>query len=577
MSLSLLKKITIVSIAFMFSMTFLGSQGLFAQQGNNAVKIGTAQAFAQQLLETKSANRSSLTIQTTESALPLVINVNTAEGIRGGVEGHSASNVFFDFVNNKIEGKVILTDEKKAYNYFTDAAGNLFVEAVDINKVVCVDMYNGPMEPAAEIDTKRTSFAIPELQSLPGEVAVIYLDFDGQVVSGGKWNSGNTIDAKPSGLSDAQIKNAWYVTSEDYRPYKVNVTTIESVYNAAPANRRMRCIITPTNTAAPGSGGVAYIGSFDAGDSDRTPCWVFNLGGDGQTTGETCSHEVGHTVGLNHDGTSDGTTYYKGHNMWAPIMGASYNKAVTQWSKGEYTNANNKEDDVTIIATQNGFTWRADEAGNTVAAAAALKIETDNSTVKAENNYGIILKSTDIDVYSFKTGAGSVTFTVKPAPFFPDLDVLLTITDASGTVLETANSTSTLSATITKTLAAGTYYLQIDGTGSGTAANGYTDYSSVGEYTIEGKVVANVTGITESGKGIAAIYPNPATDQIQINLNNAGIINTIQVVNMLGQSLYAIQTEEPTLNINLSDYKKGIYFIHVSNANGASTAKFVKE
>lgn len=573
----LLKKIRSGSILCISSVAILASHGLFAQQGSNTIKIGTKQAFAQHLLEAKSTGRSAVTIQTTESTLPLVINVNTPEGIRGGIEGIPASNVFFDFVDNKIEGKVILTKEKKAYNYFTDAAGNVFVEAVDINKIMCVDMYNGPMEPAAELDNQRVSYAIPQLESLPGEVAVIYLDFDGQTVSGGKWNSGNTINAQPSGLNESQITNAFHVTAEDYRPYKVNVTTKEAVYTAAPANRRMRCIITPTNTAAPGAGGVAYIGSFDAGDSDRTPCWVFNLGGNGQTTGETCSHEVGHTVGLNHDGTSGGTTYYTGHGSWAPIMGASYNKTVTQWSKGEYTNANNKEDDVTIIATQNGFTWRADEAGNTVATAAALKIDADNSTVKAANNYGIILKANDIDVYSFKTGAGSVTFTVKPAPFFPDLDVLLTITDAAGTVLETANSTSTLSATITKTLAAGTFYLQIDGTGSGTAANGYTDYCSVGEYTIEGKVVSTATGITETNKSIAVIYPNPAKDQITINLNNAGVMNTIQVVNMLGQSLYTTETDEQTLNINLSDYKKGIYFITVANASGTTTAKFVKE
>lgn len=29
-------------------------------------------------------------------------------------------------------------------------------------------------------------------------------------------------------------------------------------------------------------------------------------------------------------------------------MGMSYNKPVTQWSKGEYTNANNKEDDTAV-------------------------------------------------------------------------------------------------------------------------------------------------------------------------------------------------------------------------------------
>lgn len=36
------------------------------------------------------------------------------------------------------------------------------------------------------------------------------------------------------------------------------------------------------------------------------------------------------------------------HVCRAPIMGMSYNKPVTQWSKGEYSNANNKEDDTAV-------------------------------------------------------------------------------------------------------------------------------------------------------------------------------------------------------------------------------------
>ena len=577
MTQSLLNKIRTGTFMCISSVAIFASPGLFAQQGQNVIKIGTAQALAKHLQEAKLNERSSITIQTTESTLPLVINVNTADRIIGGIEGKAGSNVFFDFVNGKIEGKVILNNEKKAYHYFSDAAGNVFVELADINKLVCVDMYNSPMEPAAEIAANKVSYAVPELESLPGETAVILLDFDGHTCTG-KWNSGKQIVAQTSGLTDAQMTMAFNVTAEDYRPYKVNVTTKESVYQAAPKNRRMRCVVTPTNTAAPGAGGVAYIGSFDAGDSDNTPCWVFNLGGNGQTTGETCSHEVGHTVGLNHDGqTGGGSAYYMGHNGWAPIMGASYNK-MGHWSKGEYTNANNKEDDLNIIGTQNGFTWRADEAGNTVAAAAALKIETDNSTVNAAKNYGIILTPTDIDVYSFKTGAGSITFTVKPAAVHPNLDVLLTITDASGTVLETANSTSTMSATITKTIATtGTYYLHVDGTGKGDAATGYTGYGSIGEYTIEGKVVATSVGIEENNKTISGIYPNPAADQLNVRLNNAGVMNTINVVNMLGQDLYSVQTDEQLININLSNYTKGIYFITVNNASGSSTAKFVKE
>lgn len=372
------------------------------------------------------------------------------------------------------------------------------------------------------------------------------------------------------------MMNTWYVVSEDYRPYQLNVTTKESVYNAAPKNQRMRVVITPTTTAAPGTGGVAYVGSFSVGD-DNTPAWVFNLSGDGQTTGETCSHESGHTMGLDHDGKIGGPEYYPGHNMWAPIMGVSYGKTVTQWSIDEYDNANNPEDDVTIIGKNNGFAFKTDEAGNTVGTAAALKIETDNSTILAANNYGIILKNTDIDFYSFKTGAGNVSFTVKPSPNFPDLDVLLNITNASGSVLATANPTDNMGATITANLTAGTYYLKIDGTGTGNPITGYSDYASIGEYTIAGSVVGVATGISETAKNNTALYPNPASDNITVSLNNPGIVNSVNIVNMLGQVLYSVQTDQPSLNLNLSGYNKGIYFVTVSNANGTSTYRFIKE
>jgi len=153
----------------------------FAQKGKNAIQIGTATSFAHQFSEEAAihARGSNMSIQTTESILPLVIHSSSSQGFSGEIRGISNSNVFFDFANNKVAGKVILMAEKKAYNYYTDAKGNVFTEQVDINKVVCVDMFVAPLEPAAE-EAKRNKMVgdpIPAIESLPGESAVMYLDF----------------------------------------------------------------------------------------------------------------------------------------------------------------------------------------------------------------------------------------------------------------------------------------------------------------------------------------------------------------------------------------------------------------
>src|SRR3954466_6071223 len=98
------------------------SPNLFAQKGKNAIQIGTAKSVAQKFLEEKStyARGYMMSIQTPETTLPLVINSHTDGGIRGSIIGIPNSNVFLNFVNNKVEGKVILPSEKKAYHYFSD-------------------------------------------------------------------------------------------------------------------------------------------------------------------------------------------------------------------------------------------------------------------------------------------------------------------------------------------------------------------------------------------------------------------------------------------------------------------------
>lgn len=161
------------------------------------------------------------------------------------------------------------------------------------------------------------------------------------------------------------------------------------------------------NSVAP-AGGVAYLGSFV--DSTLQPAFVFNkrlANGRPKAVWEASSHEIGHTLGLAHDGTSgvNATGYYAGHNGWAPIMGVGYYQPVSQWSQGQYAAANQLQDDLALMTRTNYLSYRTDDHGGTPATATPL-----TAGVEAAGN---IERSGDVDCFSFAMGgAGNAHFVI---------------------------------------------------------------------------------------------------------------------------------------------------------------------
>ena len=428
-------------------------------------------------------------------------------GALNGLDGTFAINTNFD----AISGFVLLPALNLAYEITTQPSGDVLMTERPLEALMCTKYRESPTSEAELAGTSATGStiaqgaAIPSINTRPGAKGVIYVDFDGAQVTDPAWNGGKLISALPSNFTAEQVEVIVRSVAEDYAPFDVTITTNLADYTAAPAGRRMWVIVTPTSTAAPGSGGVAYINSWSGSGknfSSTIPCWVFNAGVKSAT--DTISHEVGHTFGLGHDGTTTGSTYYAGHGgdlntptSWGPIMGAPFSKNVTQWSKNEYANANNSEDDLYVISRDlNGVGYRADALVGTAISDVNRPLTVSNGTFDVG---GLIRRSDAGDLHQFSTTGGSISATVRPiANIFANVDVQLELKDGAGATLAFSNPVESLGASLSRSLPAGTYWLVVRSasTGARPAAGyttGYSAYGSVGDYRLSGTITNTVS------------------------------------------------------------------------------------
>ncbi|MEO6491137.1 MAG: T9SS type A sorting domain-containing protein [Ferruginibacter sp.] len=351
------------------------------------------------------------------------------------------------------------------------------------------------------------AFSVPRFNSFPTATATIYLDFDGHTVIGTSWNNGSPLFCAASGMTDTQITEIFNRVAEDYRPFNVNITTDSTKFLAAPLNRRIRIIVTPTSSWTSGVGGISYIGSFTWGDD--TPGFVFSdrLGPNNpKYIAECCSHESGHTVGLSHQSSYDANcnlveTYSlgagSGQVSWSPIMGNSYYRNMTGWNDGPTPyGCTNTQDNLTIITAMNGFGYRTDDYAETRSASTY----TLGSGAFTAN--GVITTSSDQDAFKYQVSQ-SVNFHLDAVPFNvgvdnagANLDMKISLYNGS-VLIRTYDPASSMSITIDTLLNAGTYYFVVDGTGNSNTSN----YGSLGSYSLNGFTGAlPIHEITLTGK-----------------------------------------------------------------------------
>jgi len=88
---------------------------------------------------------------------------------------------------------------------------------------------------------------------------------------------------------------------------------------------------------------------------------------------------------------------------------------------------------------------------------------------------------------------------------------------------------------------------------------------------------AEPVGIIENNIEKFVVYPNPTENRITVDLGNNYIKNSsIEIINLLGKSIYHNNVSQQINNIDLSNYSNGIYFIKFSNKTGSITHKIIK-
>lgn len=352
-----------------------------------------------------------------------------------------------------------------------------------------------------------------KLHSKPDSKRTIYLDFNGERIESTQWNAnfnggtgwnavGFSIDSDFSTYSDEEalvIQSVWQRVSEDFAAFDVDVTTEEPNSNRITRSEEKddeygtRILISNDTVIFRNCrcSGLAYLGSFDLigkSHKENQPAWVFTqgVGSNSKYIAESVTHEVGHTVGLSHDGFK-GASYFSGANGWAPIMGVGFYQPLTQWSNGDYPDADNPEDDYKIMA-KHGLVFRGDEDGNSPSSARTI---TDVGAFS-----GIISTPDDVDFFSFTPSASEeFTFKVEPASLSPNLDLSLEIYQKSSpttrsisnppNIIVTSDNIQGLSARITMKFLAGIeYIIEVDGAPVLSGDSHQSDYGSLGIYRL---------------------------------------------------------------------------------------------
>lgn len=80
----------------------------------------------------------------------------------------------------------------------------------------------------------------------------------------------------------------------------------------------------------------------------------------------------------------------------------------------------------------------------------------------------------------------------------------------------------------------------------------------------------------ELDANLPLLYPNPTRNLLNVIIKDGGTKNLVLITNTIGQEVFSKQFNEGTFSFDLEGFDNGLYFIRITNENGATTQKILK-
>ncbi|MEP6684021.1 MAG: T9SS type A sorting domain-containing protein, partial [Parafilimonas sp.] len=104
-----------------------------------------------------------------------------------------------------------------------------------------------------------------------------------------------------------------------------------------------------------------------------------------------------------------------------------------------------------------------------------------------------------------------------------------------------------------------------------------TVFYRIKETDNDGKDFYSSTAVVHGNANVASLYPNPATNFINLNIKNDATADAVTIYNAKGHLVKQYLNYNVSQPINISALSKGTYFVQIKIKDNTTTTTLVKE